>query len=253
MNTTAPGPPVTTPKCSVVPCFDVDKFVRFTASSVRADKVSKTIGYGLGSLGHVLAITQRKDSDVSTGLKKLSSNISMARYVVRFTGALESYEALKNGSWCYGDDDDHLRMIVKLQAYSMLVYYPLENLSYVGYIAPKLLNIDADKISRQSCLAWTLYVGLDIYANQLRIKALNEKEKQLLAQTDLSATEKQALLTTLRKRRSELYYIQLRNACYFPTCLHWSLKNGLIPDWSVQFLCFTEALVGVWRAWVNLA
>lgn len=34
--------------------------------------------------------------------------------------------------------------------------------------APKLLNFDANRVSRQSCLAWTLYVVLDIYANYLR-------------------------------------------------------------------------------------
>lgn len=31
--------------------------------------------------------------------------------------------------------------------------------------APKLLSMDANRISRQSCLAWTVYVVLDIYAN----------------------------------------------------------------------------------------
>jgi hypothetical protein len=58
----------------------------------------------------------------------------MARYVIRFTGGFESYEAAKNGSWCYDDDDKYLQRIVKLQAYSMLAYYPLENISYVGYM-----------------------------------------------------------------------------------------------------------------------
>lgn len=114
--------------------LDVDKFVRFGSSTFRADKFYKTIGYGLGSVGHLLSLRAGRDSDVSSGLKAISSHIGMARFVIRFTGAFESYEALKNGSWCYGDDDAHLRRVVSLQAVSMLVYYPLEHLSYVGFV-----------------------------------------------------------------------------------------------------------------------
>jgi hypothetical protein len=37
-----------------------------------------------------------------------------------------------------------------------------------GCSAPKLLNIDAMKFSRQSCQAWGIYILLDVYANTLR-------------------------------------------------------------------------------------
>jgi hypothetical protein len=115
--------------------MDLEKFVRYRASTVQADKFSKTISYGAGTLSRLLVLASKgRDSDVSTGLKQLASSISMARYVTRFTGTFEAYEAIKNGSWCYGDDDKHLQQIVKIQAYSMLLYYPLENISYVGYM-----------------------------------------------------------------------------------------------------------------------
>ncbi|TMW64371.1 hypothetical protein Poli38472_012993 [Pythium oligandrum] len=231
--------------------MDIEKFVRYSSGTLRSDKFAKTIGYGAGSIGHLLALAAKEDSDTSTGLKQLSSSISMARYVIRFTGALESYEAIKNNSWCYGDDDKHLQQIVKYQAYSMLVYYPLEHVSYIGYVAPKLLKIDANWFMRQSCWAWTAYVALDLYANQLRIMNLNKREKKLLADKDMPVDEKLQELASLRKRRTELYYLQLRNACFFPTCLHWSLERGLIPEPLVQFLCFAEAITGFWRTWVN--
>jgi len=54
--------------------------------------------------------------------------------VIRFTGGFESFEAWKNGSWCYGDDDEHVKKIVSLQALSMVVYYPLEHVSYIGFV-----------------------------------------------------------------------------------------------------------------------
>ncbi|RLN26376.1 hypothetical protein BBJ28_00002326 [Nothophytophthora sp. Chile5] len=120
--------------CALVPCLDVDKFARFSSSTFRADKFYKAIGYGLGAAGHLLAHTTQLETETSKGLKALASNIAMARYVIRFTGGFESYEALKNGSWCYGDDDAHLRRVVSLQALSMLAYYPLEHVSYIGFV-----------------------------------------------------------------------------------------------------------------------
>ncbi|RLN50829.1 hypothetical protein BBJ29_003564 [Phytophthora kernoviae] len=235
---------------SLAPLLDVDKFARFSSSPVRSDKFYKTIGYGLGAVGHLLAHTTQKQ-ETSEGLKAIASNISMARYVIRFTGSFETYAAWKNGSWCYGDDDAHVRRIVSLQALSMLAYYPLEHASYVGFVAPKLLNIDAMKFSRRSCQIWGIYILLDIYANTLRIQALTAKEKQIKEQVDLSDEERMAQLTTIQARRRELYYVQLRNFFYFGPCVHWSQENGLLPQPLVSFLCAAEAAVGLWRAWVN--
>lgn len=233
--------------------MDIEKFVRYSSGTLRADKFAKTISYGSGTLAHLLVLASKKDSDVATGLRQLGSSISMARYVTRLTGTFESYDALKNGSWCYGDDDKHLQQIVKLQAYAMLIYYPLENISYLGYMAPKLIKMDANWFMHQSCWAWTAYVALDIYANQIRIMNLNKREKILLANKEMPAEERDAELVTIRKRRKELYYVQFRNACFFPTCFHWSLEKGLVPEPLVQFLCFTEAIVGFWRSWINFA
>ncbi|GMG18002.1 unnamed protein product [Phytophthora fragariaefolia] len=114
--------------------LDADKFARFSSSTFRADKLYKTVGYGLGAVGHLLAHASPPQSETAAGLRAIASNISMARYVIRFTGGLESYAAYKSGSWCYGDDSDHVRRVVGLQALSMIVYYPLEHVSYVGFV-----------------------------------------------------------------------------------------------------------------------
>ncbi|KAH7474261.1 hypothetical protein PRIC1_013608 [Phytophthora ramorum] len=237
---------------SLVPALlDVDKFARFSSATFRADKLYKTIGYGLGASGHLLARAAQQETETSTGLRALASNISMARYVIRFTGGLDSYAAWKNGSWCYGDDDDHVRRIVSLQALSMVLYYPLEHVSYVGFVAPKLLDIDAMKFSRQSCQVWGVYILLDVYANALRIRALTAKEKQIKEQGELTDEERATQLAAIQARRRELYYVQLRNFFYFGPCLHWSRKNGFLPEPLVSIFCAAEAAVGLWRSWVN--
>ncbi|KAG7401533.1 hypothetical protein PHYBOEH_000591 [Phytophthora boehmeriae] len=235
---------------SLAPLLDVDKFARFSSSPVRSDKFYKTIGYGLGALGHLLAHSTQQQ-ETSEGLKAIASNISTARYVIRFTGGFETYSAWKNGSWCYGDDDAFVRRLVNLQTLSMLAYYPLEHVSYVGFVAPKLLNVDAMKFSRTSCRIWGIFILLDIYANTLRIQALTAKEKQVKEQADLSDEERGSQLATIQARRRELYYVQLRNFFYFGPCVHWSLENGLLPQPLVSFSCAAEAVVGLWRAWVN--
>ncbi|EEY58148.1 uncharacterized protein PITG_00763 [Phytophthora infestans T30-4] len=231
--------------------LDVDKFARFSSSTFRSDKFYKTIGYGLGAMGHLMAHTTQQETETSKGFKAIASNISMARYVIRFTGSLESYAAWKNGSWCYGDDSDHVKRIVSLQALSMLVYYPLEHTSYVGFVAPKLLSIDAMKISRLSCRTWGIYILLDVYANTLRICALTAKEKQIKEQSDLSDEERATQLAAIQARRRELYFVQLRNFFYAGPCIHWCLEKGFLPDHLVSLSCAAEAAVGLWRSWVN--
>ncbi|TDH68041.1 hypothetical protein CCR75_008638 [Bremia lactucae] len=144
----------------------VDKLARYSSSTLRAEKVYKTIGYGLGAMGHLMAHVTQQETETSKGLQAIASNIAMARYVIRITGGFESYVAWKNNSWCYNDDSEHVKRIVSLQALSMMVYYPLDHISYIG--APMLLNIDALKLSRQSCQAWGIYILLDIYANTIR-------------------------------------------------------------------------------------
>ena len=103
----------------------------FANDTTHADKIYKTIGYGSGSLGHMLSHS-RIDPDIVDGLKKLSSAISFARYVTRITGTFESYDALRSGSWASDDDDSLNRLIAKAQAFTMMLYYPLEHVSYIG-------------------------------------------------------------------------------------------------------------------------
>ncbi|CAH0474283.1 unnamed protein product [Peronospora belbahrii] len=231
--------------------MNVEKFVRFNSNTVHADKFYKTIGYGLDAVGHLFAHLTQQETNTSQGLQAIASNISMARYVIRFTGGFESYVAWKNQSWCYEDDDEYVRRLVSFQALSMIMYYPLEHLSYLGFIAPKLLNIDAMKYSRQSCRMWGVYILLDVYANALRIRALMVKEKQILELQDLTDEERSTQVASIQARRRELYYVQVRNLFYAGPCIHWSLQQGFLSDRLVGFLCAAEAIVGLWRSWVN--
>ncbi|KAF0757954.1 hypothetical protein AaE_004094 [Aphanomyces astaci] len=110
------------------------KIVGYTSSTIKADKVSKSIGYGFAFLARVIELYANKSTRHSQGLSAVAGQIAYARYVTRFTGVFECLEALKNGSWVGTDDNDHLKCVVTLQVYSMLLYYPLEHASFVGFV-----------------------------------------------------------------------------------------------------------------------
>ncbi|RHY07556.1 hypothetical protein DYB25_009404 [Aphanomyces astaci] len=203
------------------------KIVGYTSSTIKADKVSKSIGYGFAFLARVIELYANKSTRHSQGLSAVAGQIAYARYVTRFTGVFECLEALKNGSWVGTDDNDHLKCVVTLQVYSMLLYYPLEHASFVGFV----LNL------------------------------LAEQERQLLAKMSLtSERERTAKLASLEHNRQNIRINQFRNMMYLPLCIHWSTEKGILPgthqsfdDFNDEFVCvevvtqllaFAEAVVG---------
>jgi hypothetical protein len=113
----------------------VQKFATYTTSTLKADKVTKSIGYGCATLAYVIEYYAKgKQNRHAQGLHAIASQISYARMITRFTGFFESLEALQNGSWCYPDDDSSVRTLVEWQTYAMLLYYPLEHVSFVGFV-----------------------------------------------------------------------------------------------------------------------
>ncbi|EQC39128.1 hypothetical protein SDRG_03336 [Saprolegnia diclina VS20] len=232
----------------------VKTVVKYTSATSKADKVSKSIGFGCATLARVIEFYAAKPTRHSVGLGAVASQISYARYVTRFTGIFECIEALQNDSWTYADDDPRVRQLVKLQVYSMLLYYPLEHVSFVGFVAPKWFNVDAMRAMRQSCMAWTVYVVLDMYANHLRLTKLAKREKMLEAKIIDEANpdavaERATELATIQSTRQYLIINQWRNVLFLPNCIHWSSERGIIPEVLVQFLGFAEGVLGIWQTW----
>ncbi|KAF0682451.1 Aste57867_25403 [Aphanomyces stellatus] len=229
----------------------IDKIVAYAGSTSKADKITKSIGYGFAFLARVIELYAKKPTRHSQGLSAVAGQIAYARYVTRFTGVFECLEALKNGSWVSAGDDEHLKKIVTLQVYSMLLYYPLEHASFVGFVAPKWIPMDAGKLSRQSCMAWGAYVALDMYAIHKRLEMLNEQERQLSGKQveGLSDDEHAARHAAIDNKRWNLHVNQLRNMLFLPLCIHWSTEQGIMPEVVTQFLAFSEAVIGTWHTW----
>ncbi|KAG6821336.1 hypothetical protein H0H93_000197 [Arthromyces matolae] len=138
----------------------------------------------------------------------------------------------------------NLLTIERLQGWSMLMYYPLEHLSYLlshGLIPstiPSLaslfsstsrpIHLDASKLSLWSTRFWAFYVLLQFAHLREDFKLLRARQRSLRKGkgTGLSSIEKKEL-----EIRWDAYWNELvTNLAYLPLTLHWSLEKGLLKN-----------------------
>ena len=171
-----------TPKLASIPTptsSKLDKFLAtygsFSGSTFTADQGIKILQWSSWAISYA---TQRtKYTNLSPSLRKLYNELSMTRYVLRFYGFFQSLEGYRSGSWAGGSwDNPRIAKIAKyLMAGSMLAYYPLEHLAYAGWQMPKLVKVNANKISAISCGFWTAYIVGDFWVSCLKWKELKMK------------------------------------------------------------------------------
>ena len=176
--------------------------------------------------------------------------------------------------------DPKTPLIQSLQLISLLIYYPLENLTYLSsHDIFKLSPARELRWSVWSCRAWAAYVGLDFITLWERWQGLKVRERELLDQR--KRVEEQASQTTSEKpsslvssedetsstssptlsalHNSEIKLQALRtsfledlvsNIGYAPLTIHWSLYSGLWtnPAWTGVFGTMA-CLAGIRRGW----
>jgi len=153
----------------------LSKYGTFSGSTFTADQGIKILQWSSWAISY--ATTKSNNVNISPSLRKLYNELSMARYILRFYGMLQSLEGYRSGSWAGGSWDNPL--IAKISKYimagSMLAYYPLEHVAYAGWQMPKLVKVNANKISAISCCFWTAYIVGDFWVSCLKWKELKMK------------------------------------------------------------------------------
>ena len=153
----------------------LSKYGTFSGSTFTADQGIKILQWSSWAISY--ATTKSSNINISPSLRKLYNELSMARYILRFYGMLQSLEGYRSGSWAGGSWDNPL--IAKIAKYimagSMLVYYPLEHVAYAGWQMPKLVKVNANKISAISCCFWTAYIVGDFWVSCLKWNELKMK------------------------------------------------------------------------------
>lgn len=141
--------------------------------------------------------------------------------------------------------DPFILLITRLQVWSNLIYFPLENLYYFG--AHNILPISPAKqnwYSNIGCRFWAAHVVLDLLRlwreHSLRARARKAQ------QTDATSSKQD------RAAEFDWYRQLIINLGYLPLTVHWSVDGGIgLSDVQVG-ICGTFAaigqLLGQWRA-----
>jgi hypothetical protein len=148
--------------------------VKFTSSAANQDKGLKLFQWTL------LLCSKLSQSKQREGLAKVSSDISFARYLLRFYGLPACLEAIRSGSW--GGASKWSQALGKAMAWSMLVYHPLEHVAYLKWTSPHLLppTVNANRLSAMSCRFWLLYLVCEMLQSVLHLHELEQTRKTLL-------------------------------------------------------------------------
>ena len=197
-----------------------DKFLtiwgKFGGNTFTAEQGLKIIQYSLWAVIYSKSKQQRIGSsngngDLSPDLRKIYTDLSMSRYVFRMYGFFDTIAAYRSESWAGGTWNNPL--IAKIAKYllagSMICYYPLDHLAYVGWQMPKTVgkHINANKVSQISCLFWSVYTISDFWISTLKWKELKDKLGSLesMLAGNKNNKDKEALVSYIYIRRTKVF------------------------------------------------
>jgi hypothetical protein len=243
-------------------------YVRFIQSPWRQDSILKTVQYSLWLLSKFYRNSKTKHRlphRVAQDLLKLQGEISWARYLLRFFGFPSAINDLDvKSSWATGNTSHRLGRVM---SWTMVAYYPLENLAYLLWKAPGIRWLPilsptplqnpnstgscpnpqtsrhvganryspeqlASKASAWSCRFWLAWIVLDIARCSLALREIQQtapSERDGLSQTDDAdeTAKKDGDTKTITVRTEHLRL--LRNALYVLPAISWSL-----PKWDTE-------------------
>ncbi len=224
-------------------------YCKWSASSTLTERGIKMAQYTVWLFSR---LTQDKHKVFSTSLRKVYSDLSMMRYVLRLYGMPEAIAGVRAGGWSGGNwKDKRIHTLGKVMAYSMVIYHPLEHIAWAQWTMPKLISkrrVDGNKFSAWSCRFWLCFIVADLISSVLKNKELEER-KRLLAnetvpsgRTDSITTEQQTIDKAIYMNKLQI----VRNIFFTPPCMSWSgdewATNPLLSENWINGLSFAEAL-----------
>lgn len=268
----------------------LDRFLqgygKFMSAGVHQDRSIKLLQYTLWMVSHFGVGSNNNGNNGSSNvvirqaLKKLSNEMSFARYVLRFLEWPQAIEAAKSGSWTVSSTLTSHQSIHKwlgrILAWSMVGYYPLEYGSYLQWQTPTLLFPTkalpplprlAEKLSAWSCRAWLAYIVADMMQSWLKLR---EEQQLLQQQTHAKKTDgddDDSNTSDKNDKRHQLAYLPnattaaamkklrlqiVRGALFALPAIHWSLPNWdrdpWLPEPVVNTLMWLEAVVCMYQS-----
>ncbi|GAA6023009.1 hypothetical protein JCM11491_000355 [Sporobolomyces phaffii] len=248
------------------PSATLARFNKIAGSTSGQDKIFMVYAYAAHLVTAALRsprLANKARIDLADRIEKLRGVISDARVLYRLFGLFPIIQwAQSLNDPATQPKDRQLLLIQRLQAWSMLLYYPLE---HTYYLAGKgVFKIQPKRIGQMaiwSCRFWAAYVVLQIFHIRRSFTLVSREKRAILRSTrqriasgkhdaDASDAERRQLAALEQRTRD------LKNDCwvqagYLPLTAHWSLPNGLLPDNIWVGACGTVAAVaglnGLWK------
>ena len=264
----------------------LSNYVKFSQSPSRQDTILKTFQYSLWMLSKFYRNSepiQRVPHRVAESLLKLQGEINWARYLLRFFGFPAAIHHLDlDSSWSTGNN---LHRLGRIMSWTMVAYYPLENMAYLLWKAPgirwlpvvspsPIQNQDAptscpslnngqssaqlaSKLSAWSCRFWLAWIVLDVVRGILELREVKRTSMiDVFGRTNSVENAKKSLhlkdedeKLTVSMKSKQLRL--LRNVLYVLPALNWSLPQSdtqpLLSGDLVNGLCWLESMVGLYQ------
>ena len=247
--------------------YSIDSFFnlygKFVDKSVFTDRGIKLVQWTMWLFSRLTANNKNIPGHLSPSLRKMYSELSMTRYILRFYGFPSALDAVRaSGSWAgappYAQSwkDKRIVRLSNIMAWSMLFYYPLEHMAYANWTMPKLFRrVNGNKMSAWSCRLWLIYIVSDLASSFLKNCELQDYKQQLLSQGKEGDNETVELVQI--DKCIKMNRIQIaRNFFFTPPCLTWSLDkwatdpllsenvvNGM--SWAEAVLCFYQSILSL--------
>lgn len=236
------------------------QYGKFTSKSLFTERGIKLVQWTMWLISQVTKDNQRFSKDLSPSVRKVYSDLSMMRYVLRFYGFPSALDAVRNpGSWAGAPPnasswkDKRIVKLSDLMAWSMLFYHPLEHVAYANWTMPKLFHrVDGNKMSAWSCRFWLAYIAADWISSILKNRELQEYKKTLLLQGDNAALKIIEVDKSIKINRLQI----VRNFFFAPPCLSWSLNkwatDPLLSENVINGMSWAEAVVCLYQSILSL-
>ncbi|KAF7329740.1 hypothetical protein MKEN_00237300 [Mycena kentingensis (nom. inval.)] len=175
------------------------------------------------------------------GLYKFAGQLSVARRIMGFWGILAIFKGLSKLERSPPPNYTRLQLnLERLQGLSMLVFYPLEYVSFFSapFTGPLLRVSRATSQFAElwSVRAWGAYVALNIIELFTEWSALKEEQD----------AEKRT------KRRRQIMYQLVANVSRMPVIVHWSVVGGIYSsELLTSALSLISALASFRGGWEN--
>ncbi|KAJ7026106.1 hypothetical protein C8F04DRAFT_966858 [Mycena alexandri] len=181
------------------------------------------------------------------GLYKFAGQLSQARRIMGFWGLLAILKALSDLE--RSPPPSRLALnIGRLQGLSMLVFYPLEYISFFSapFSGPLLRISPAAQMqaSLWSVRAWGVWVALKVAELVAEWRGLMRRE------LEAKATDSEDTLKMIEKRKKAIKYQLVANISRLPVITHWSVIGGIYQsEYWTNVLSLISALAAFRGGW----